>query len=182
MRVDAGPLGVVETAPQDEDAPRLLSRTVTCRARQWRAGVVVHAAGYSAEVPLPVRRGAFGVLNVEVYKSWTRGSWMASHRPGRRSWYYLSGRWFEPRVTRLPEEVDRQMHGLDLTIGEDGNIVERPTDPGPSAGRGACGQPASARAQCQGRARRSSPRPGRVDPGGGVSRARPRPPHAHYDR
>lgn len=129
MRVDAGPLYVVETAPHGEDAPHLLTQAVHCRGRAWRAGVVVHTARYAPDVPLALRRGAFGVLDVNIYEVLDAQEREGAPLPRPALVVPPFSRWLEPRVTGLPEKVHQQLHALDLTVGDDGSLVARPTEP-----------------------------------------------------
>ena len=74
MKLGAKPLHVVEAGPIGHDAARPLHALVSCRARVWSRTVVVDASSYSADVPLRLRRGGYGALEIQVMEILTARS------------------------------------------------------------------------------------------------------------
>jgi hypothetical protein len=109
---EAGPFIAVDDASPRADA------LWECSVRRWTAATVVESQYYAPEVPLRLRAGQFGVLDMtidEVLTVEARQSALVP-RPTREVPMFAS--WFEPRVS-VPAELESQIRAMCFTaVGE----------------------------------------------------------------
>jgi hypothetical protein len=85
-----------------------------CVVRRWTAASVVESRSYAPEIPLRLRAGAFGVLELHIDEvvSVTARETEPMPRPTRKVPMFAT--WFEPRV-RLPLELESQIRAMCIT-------------------------------------------------------------------
>jgi len=117
----SAPLCVRETGPfigVDDASPRA-DALWECTVRRWTAATVVESRSYAPSITLPLRAGAFGVLELqvdEVLSVDVRESEPVA-RPTREVPMFAS--WFEPRV-RVAAELEARIRAMCFTAsGED---------------------------------------------------------------
>jgi hypothetical protein len=112
---EAGPfIGVGDAAPRAD-------ALWECTMRRWAAATVVESRSYAPDIPLRLRAGPFGVLELkvdEVVSVEVRSSEPAP-RPTREVPMFAS--WFEPRVALSPE-LESQVRALCFTAEGEGEF------------------------------------------------------------
>jgi hypothetical protein len=105
------PLYVHEPGPFVADESPLADALWKCTVRRWQAASVVDSHSYAPGVPLQLRAGAFGVLDIHVDEvlSVEVNPTEPLPRPTREVPMFAS--WFEPRV-RVPAELESQIAAM----------------------------------------------------------------------
>ena len=115
------PMWVQESGPfiaVDDASPRA-DALWECALRRWTAATVVESRSYAPDIPLRLRAGAFGVLELrvdEVVSVEARESEPVP-RPTREVPMFAS--WFEPRVALSPE-LESQISAMCFTAEDQG--------------------------------------------------------------
>jgi hypothetical protein len=102
---DHKPLEVLEMGPfiALDDASPSADAVWECTVKCWKVGLVVDGSVYAPGIPLLLRDGGFGVLELEIYEviDVLAHEGAALSRPRREVPIFAS--WFAPRVTVSPE-------------------------------------------------------------------------------
>ncbi|HEX8700482.1 MAG TPA: hypothetical protein VF815_16655 [Myxococcaceae bacterium] len=119
---DGQPLQVQESGPfiDVEDASPRVDALWECTVRRWTAATLVESRFYSPEIPLLLRAGEFGVLELridEVLSVDARETGLLP-RPVREVPMFAS--WFEPRVKVSPE-LESQIRDMCFTAPDNGD-------------------------------------------------------------
>jgi hypothetical protein len=126
MSIDDQPLSVIGSAPIGRDADPAIDRPTVCEARVWRAAVVVEARSYSAEVPMLLRQGSYGVLAMRIVEILRAESASGEALPRPNITVPPFCTWCEPRAGGLDRMTALALRALSLTFDEEGQMVSRP--------------------------------------------------------
>ena len=114
------PLRVLETGPfigVDDASPRA-DALWDCTVRRWSAATVVEGRAYAPSVPLRLRAGAFGVLELDVDEVHSVAVRDAEPLPRPTRELPMFATWFAPRVAVAPE-LEEQIEALSFTADVD---------------------------------------------------------------
>jgi hypothetical protein len=115
---DRKPMEVLEMGPfiALDDASPSADAVWECTVKRWKVGIVVDGYVYGPGIPLLLRAGGFGVLELEIYEviDVLAREGEAQSRPRREVPIFAS--WFAPRVTVSPE-LESQISAMCLTSG-----------------------------------------------------------------
>jgi hypothetical protein len=112
------PLAVVESGPFLQDSSPRADMPLECKIRRWSAATVVSCGHYGPGVPLKLRVGAFGVLDIEPTEVVEVEMREAESIPRPDHPVPMFSCWFEPRV-RLPTEIESQIRALSYAASGD---------------------------------------------------------------
>ena len=122
-------LDIVELGDYFDDADPCVNVRFRCQVHEWVVGVLVESKSYSPEIELQLRRGRYAVTKATITELLSYGSVdsdRALPRPTQKAPPYAS--WFEPRVAGLSDELVEEIRALSITVDEEGELIDRPSE------------------------------------------------------
>lgn len=112
------PLHVQEFGPHFEDASPRADALWECTVRQWTAALVVESRSYAPDIPLRLRAGAFGVVELDVREVLAVDAREAAPVPRPTREVPMFASWFEPRVKVSPD-LEAQIRAMCFTAKDE---------------------------------------------------------------